>query len=81
MSKNNRSVYRRPNGDWVNKKDGNERATSLHETQKEAENTARDLLKYQGGGELTTHGKDGIIRSKDTISPGNDPYPPKDTEN
>jgi hypothetical protein len=38
------------------------------------------MLKNQGGGELTTKGTDGKIRSKDTIPPGNDPYPPKDTE-
>lgn len=30
--------------------------------------------------ELTTMGRDGQIRSKDTIKPGNDPNPPKDTE-
>jgi hypothetical protein len=38
------------------------------------------MLKNQGGGELTTKGVDGRIRSKDTIAPGKDPNPPKDKE-
>jgi hypothetical protein len=37
------------------------------------------MLRNSGGGELTTHGRDGKIRSKDTIG-GNDPMPPRDTE-
>jgi len=81
MSKNDRSVYRRSDGTWVNKKDSNERASSLHETQKEAENKAREQLHNEGGGELSTHGLNGQIRSKDTIAPGNDPSSIKDTEN
>jgi hypothetical protein len=44
------------------------------------EQAAKDMLKNQGGGELTTKGRDGKIRSKDTIAPGNDPNPPKDKE-
>ncbi|MFH2012775.1 MAG: DUF2188 domain-containing protein [Pseudomonadota bacterium] len=75
-----RMVYRRPDGTWVNKRNDSDKASSLHETQKEAEQAARDMLKKQGGGELITKGLDGKIRSKDTIAPGNDPYPPKDTE-
>jgi len=42
--------------------------------------SAREMLKNQGGGELITKGRDGKIRSKDTIAPGNDPNPPKDKE-
>jgi hypothetical protein len=38
------------------------------------------MLKNQGGGELTTRGENGKIRSKDTISPGRDPNPPRDRE-
>lgn len=76
----NRSVYKRHDGIWVNKRDDLDKASSLHNTQKEAEDAARLMLKNEGGGELTTHGENGKIRSKDTIAPGNDPYPPKDTE-
>jgi hypothetical protein len=63
-----------------NKRNDADKASSLHPTQKEAEQTAKGMLKNQGGGELTTKGVDGKIRSKDTIAPGKDPNPPKDKE-
>jgi len=82
MSKGrDRTVFKRNNGKWVNKRNDSERASSIHETQKEAENAAREMLKNQGGGELTTQGRNSKFRSKDTIQPGNDPFPPRDTEN
>ena len=80
MSNKNRIVYRRPDGSWVNKRNDSDKASSLHTTQKEAEDTAREMLQNQGGGELTTKGVDGRIRSKDTIKPASDPNPPKDKE-
>ena len=81
MSKTDRMVYKRPDdGKWVNKRNDSERASSLHDTQKAAENAAKEMLKNQGGGDLTTKGLNGQIRSKDTIAPGNDPCPPKDKE-
>ncbi|HZK11253.1 MAG TPA: DUF2188 domain-containing protein [Atribacterota bacterium] len=43
-------------------------------------NSARTMLGNQGGGELTVMGRNGRIRSKDTIKPGNDPCPPRDRE-
>ena len=79
MTDNDRSVYRNADGDWVNKRHGASRAASIHSTQEQAEDAARDMLKKSGGGELNTHGRDGRIRSKDTIG-RSDPYPPKDTE-
>lgn len=83
MSKDrDRTIYRRKSdGKWVNKRDDSSKASSLHDTQKEAENAGRKNLQNQGGGELKIKGRDGKIRSKDTISPGNDPFPPRDTEN
>ena len=81
MSKDrDRIVYRRDDGTWANKRNDASKASSVHVTQKEAEAAARAMLTNQGGGELTTKGVDGRIRSKDTIAPGNDPVPPKDTE-
>lgn len=73
-------VSQRPDGQWANKRNDANRASSLHDTQRAAEQAARANLKNQGGGELTTKGRDGLIRSKDTIAPGNDPMPPRDTE-
>lgn len=81
MSKGrDRNVYQRPDGTWANKRQDAGRASSVHDTQREAEEAARDMLRNQGGGELTTSGRDGKFRSKDTIPPGKDPNPPKDTE-
>ncbi len=80
MAKNDRTVSRRPSGEWANKRDGNERASSLHETQRAAEKAAREMLESSGGGELKVKGENGRIRSKDTIPPGNDAFPPRDTE-
>lgn len=81
MSKpQDRIVYKGNDGEWKNKRIDNERASSSHSTQKEAEKSARQMLVNQGGGELITKGLDGKIRSKDTIHPGKDPNPPKDKE-
>lgn len=81
MSKDrDRTVSRRPDGTWENKRNDADKASSLHKTQKEAEQAAKGMLKNQGGGELTTKGVDGKIRSKDTIAPGKYPNPPKDKE-
>ena len=81
MSKGrDRTVFRRTVGEWVNKRNDADRASSVHNTQRAAENSARDMLERQGGGELVTKGRDGKIRSKDTIAPGRDPNPPRDTE-
>ena len=78
--KQSRTVYRRQDGTWANKRDDATRASTVHKTQAEAEATARDMLQRSGGGELTTKGRNGQFRSKDTIKPGPDPNPPKDTE-
>lgn len=81
MSKeNDRIVFKTTGGDWANKKTSAGKASSLHSSQKAAEDVARQMLKNQGGGELITKGRDGKIRSKDTIAPGNDPNPPRDKE-
>ena len=75
-----RVISKRPDGQWANKRNDAEKASSLHSTQKEAIKAAKDMLVNQGGGELITKGEDGKIRSKDTIAPGNDPNPPRDKE-
>lgn len=75
-----RVVYRNEDGEWVNKRSDASRAASLHDTQAAAEAAARAMLRHSGGGELTTMGRSGRIRSKDTIAPANDPNPPRDTE-
>lgn len=81
MSKGrDRTISRRPDGSWENKRNDANRASSVHTTQADAIAAGREMLGNQGGGELSVKGRDGRIRSKDTISPGNDPFPPRDTE-
>jgi len=80
MAGKGRSVYRRGDGKWANKRNDSQRVSSVHRTQKQAEQAARKMLINSGGGELTTMGRDGKIRSKDTITPGSDLCPPKDME-
>jgi len=81
MSKpQDRTVSRRQNGGWENKKNSNKQASSVHSTQADAVNAAKSMLKNQGGGELAIKGLDGKFKSKDTIPPGIDPCPPRDKE-
>ncbi|PSH65156.1 DUF2188 domain-containing protein [Phyllobacterium sophorae] len=77
--RNSRTVYRREDKKWVDKRDDAERGF-LFDTQKEAIKSAKQKLDNAGGGELSVKGLDGQIRSKDTIGGGNDPNPPKDKE-
>lgn len=74
---NDRHVTKRSDGQWANKRSGNKRATSLHNTQAAAAKAARADLRKSGGGELNIHGTDGRIRAKDTVPPAKDPHPPK----
>jgi hypothetical protein len=64
-----------PRGDkWIAKGEGNQRATRVVDTQKEAISIARRIAKNQQS-ELTIRGVDGKIRDKRSY--GNDPCPPK----
>ena len=67
-------------GEWKAKREGAERAAGFYDTQAEAEKAAKEMSANNGGGEVMTHGRDGKIRSKDTVEPGNDPFPPRDIE-
>lgn len=80
MSTKDRTVYQRADGQWANKRNGAGRAASLHDTQAAARAAAKEQLTHQGGGELTVMGRDHRIVSKDTVAPGRDPFPPRDTE-
>lgn len=79
MADGDRIVYRRDDGMWVDKRVDAEKAASAHETQAEAIRAAHDRLENSGGGELIVKGRDGQIRSKDTIGK-HDPNPPHDRE-
>jgi len=47
-NKNDRIVYRREDRQWVNKKLDSDKASSLHDTQREAEQAAKEMLKHSG---------------------------------
>jgi Uncharacterized protein conserved in bacteria (DUF2188) len=79
MSKEQRWVVQDGDG-WVVKKPGAERASSRHDTQRAADQRAAEILRNLGGGERVTQARDGRIRSKDTIPPAKDPFPPRDKE-
>lgn len=77
----NYHVTKNPDGGWDAKKAGGQRSSGNYDTQKEAEKAAKEFSKNSGGGEVRIHGVDGKIRDSDTVPPGNDPHPPKDTKN
>jgi hypothetical protein len=67
-----------PRGDnWAVKGAGNEKATKIVGTQKEAIKIAREIAINQQS-EVVIHRPNGTIRDKDSY--GNDPHPPKDTK-
>ncbi|MFC2625062.1 MAG: DUF2188 domain-containing protein [Propionibacterium acidifaciens] len=81
MSKmNRRHVVPNPNGGWDVRAPGASRASAHYDTQAAAQARARDIVRNAGGGEVTTHNRNGQIRDSDTIPPGNDPCPPRDTK-
>ena len=63
------------NGQWQVKGAGNEKATKIVKTQKEAIKIAKEIAKNNES-EVVIHGRNGQIRDKDSY--GNDPCPPKD---
>lgn len=73
MSRAGQHVVPSKNG-WSVKKAGASKASSVHRTQAEAVNAAREIARNQRT-ELYIHGRDGRIRARDSY--GNDPYPPR----
>ncbi|PTQ08162.1 hypothetical protein CLG96_15745 [Sphingomonas oleivorans] len=61
-------------GGWAVRGAGNERATSVHETQAAANEAARGIAQNQHS-ELLIHGRNGQIRERDSF--GGDPFPPR----
>ncbi|MFD4676496.1 DUF2188 domain-containing protein [Lentzea sp. NPDC058450] len=80
MSNTKRHVVPNPDGGWDIKKPGGQRSSGHHPTQQQAVDRAREIVQNAGGGEVVTHGRDGRICDSDTIAPGHDPFPPRDTK-
>lgn len=73
MSKKNQHVVPHDDG-WAVKGEGNKQATSVHSTQAEAIQQAKNIAQNQGA-EMLIHGKNAQIRERNTY--GKDPHPPK----
>ena len=80
MPRNERHVTPHPDGGWQVTNLDSDRASARTDTQAEAIDRAREIVGNSGGGEVVIHGRDGQIRDSDTIAPGNDPNPPRDTK-
>ncbi|MDR2873052.1 MAG: DUF2188 domain-containing protein [Xanthomonadaceae bacterium] len=75
MSKKNQWVVPVDGGkQWGVRGEGNERLTSIHNTQQEAFKHAREIAINQKS-EVFIQGQSGQIRERNTY--GNDPFPPK----
>lgn len=67
--------------DWNVQKEGGEKASAIVNTQKDAEQLAKQFSSNNGGGEVRIHRQNGgPIRDTDTVKPGNDPRSIKDTK-
>lgn len=73
MSGKNQHVVPHEQG-WAVRGAGNERVTSIHPTQGQAVERAREIAQNQQS-ELLIHGRNGRIRERDSY--GNDPFPPQ----
>jgi hypothetical protein len=78
VTSNNRHVVPNSAAGWDVKAPGAKRASAHLDTQAEAIDRGRTIVRNAGGGELRIHGRDGRIRDSDTIAPGNEPHPPRD---
>ena len=75
MTRKNQWVVPIKGGDqWGVRGEGNERITSIHDTQREAIGRARGIAVNQQS-ELLIQGRDGQIRERNSY--GDDPFPPK----
>ena len=73
MSRPNSRTVTPDGNDWTVEKPGASRASSRHDTQRDAIDAARGYLGNEGGGELKIKGTDGRVRAQDTVPNGNDP--------
>lgn len=80
MGMNDRYVVKAGSG-WAVKKAGAERASAVCGTQGQAEARAKEIVGNLGGGEVRIQGTNGKWRDSDTVAPGNDPCPPRDSRN
>lgn len=69
------TMYDPDKGDWYNKREGNAKASSRHETKAEAADRGRDLARNTGSEWLGHRKDDNAINERNTY--GRDPHPPR----
>ena len=75
MAKRKPGIHVTPRDDgWAVFKEGNKKATSVHPTQKQAEDKGRNIARKDKT-EFYLHNKQGEIRKRDSY--GHDPFPPR----
>jgi hypothetical protein len=57
-------------GGWAVAKESRERVSATFDTQAEAIDRAREIVRNAGGGEMTVLAEDGQIRQKNTVAGG-----------
>jgi hypothetical protein len=72
-----RIVQKRPDGRWETIKPHHQRASSVNDTQRQAEDRGREILRNLGGGELTTKDRHGKIRESDSVKRSRREAPPR----
>ena len=68
-------VTPRPGGNWAVKKEGAERADSIHEQKVDAVERAKELAKNAPLGQVIIHKKDGTIQTEYTYGKDPEKYP------
>jgi uncharacterized protein YdaT len=74
MAKRTVSHVTHDNGQWKVKKENAQRASSVHDTKKEAVDQAIEQAKQKKPSQVIIHKKDNTIQEERTY--GNDPHPP-----
>jgi uncharacterized protein DUF2188 len=70
-----KGVHVTPHGDkWAVMREGNERVSSLHDTQKQTEKKGRETVRKDKTG-FFLHNRQGEIRQRDSY--GHGPFPPR----
>ena len=65
---------------WAVRGPGAAKPSAVLPTQGEAIDRAKEIVGNAGGGEVRIQGRSGRWRDSDTVAPGNDPNPPRDTK-
>ncbi len=78
MGRNERHVVPNPDDRWDVREPGADRSSSHFDRQSEAIDRAREILRRDGEGEAVIRKPADGSATQNTVSPGDDPFPPRD---